>query len=91
MALIMKNIGPAKDLKKRILQAIYTDSPVFLVLDQARTVQIRSIVLLNERLSKELGVTCTDVEDGTTVILHLPYVADSVATALILRPKMEGE
>ncbi len=91
MAMIMGNVGRSKDLRKRILQAMNSGGTVFLVLDQARTVTVRSTELLDQDLSKELSVMCEDIDDGTTVILHLPYATDSVAKATIIRYPEEGK
>jgi len=89
--MMMKNVGPSDDLMKEILTAVYLGSLAFLVLDQARTVRVCDIKLPGELPIKELVVECEDIEDGITVFLHLPYAPGSAASALILRPKMEGE
>lgn len=91
MAIIMGNVGLADDLRQRLLQALLEGRVVFLVLDQARTVEVDRTSVHNGRQGRELSVDCTDIEDGTTIILHLPYAPDMVATALIQRPKTEGE
>ncbi|MBC7868706.1 hypothetical protein H7X69_00815 [Candidatus Saccharibacteria bacterium] len=87
----MGNVGRSEDLRKRILQAAYSGDTLFLVIDQARTVTVRSTELLDQDLSKELSVMCEDVNDGTTIVLYLPYASDSVARATIIRYSKEEE
>lgn len=89
--MFLGNVGLAEDLRQRLLQALYEDSTVFLVVDQARTVAIQGTSVHVMRRSKELDVTCIDTEDGTTVTLHLPYAPEAVAKATIVRPTTEGE
>lgn len=81
MAHIMGNVGLAKDLRQRTAQALDTGTTLFLVLDQVRTVAISDTTVIP---NEELVVTCSDIVDGTTVILHLPYASESVASATII-------
>lgn len=59
---------------------------MFLILDTARTVTIEHV----SRLDDELSIMCSDIEDDTTIVLHLPSAANSAAQADIIFNK-KGE
>jgi hypothetical protein len=87
MPLFLKDIGSSADLTEQVATAIATKhGELFIVLDKARTVRI----IRAEHKDEELDVQCsddTDVNDKATIILHLPYAADSVAQAMIISYK----
>lgn len=82
MSQFLSNIGPADELRDRVTKALRTNSPLFLELDAMRGVRI--IHIHTSSKDNEVGVECSDIVDGTTVILHLPYAADTAARADII-------
>jgi len=85
MSQFLSNIGPADELRERVMKSI-GHADLFILLDKSRTVMVNQIIPKRD----EIDVLCTDENDKTTIVLHLPYAANSVAQAhLIFYPKGE--
>lgn len=75
----LSNIGDAEKLRERVTDALENNRALTLILDgeDARTVRIISVTATDE----ELTVLCSDTNDSSTVILHLPYSSGAAAQA----------
>jgi len=85
----LSNVGSADEIRKKV-SALLADNDqhgtVFLLLDKARTVLIDR----TQRRPNEVAVFAKDIEDGATVILHLPFDSPTAqATIITTNPKGE--
>lgn len=84
----LSNIGPADEIRKEVSVAIgNTDSQgtIFLLLDTARTVRIDRW----QRSETEMVVQAIDIEDGSSILLHVPH--DNSAASAYIITYLKGE
>lgn len=85
----LNNVGSADEIRKKVSALLADndqDGTVFLLLDKARTVLIDR----TQRRPNEVAVFAKDIEDGATVILHLPFDSPTAqATIITTNPKGE--
>jgi hypothetical protein len=80
MAVFLSNIGNSAMLRKLVSQTDIKKQTVSVVLDKPRTLEI-----VNKNAGPhELTVRCRDIEERVSVVLHLPFEEDSVASATII-------
>ena len=86
MSRFLSNIGQSDDLRKLVSEVDVSPTTISLVLDRLRTLEV-----IHKTAGKtELIVQCRDADDRTTVVLHLPYEANSVGQATIITYNPEG-
>lgn len=72
------NIGAANVLREQLATALSNDAELLLALDDVPvTVTIKSML----RHDDELVVTTHDTQDGSTILLHIPYSTDPTTAA----------
>lgn len=84
----LRDIGPAGEIRKAVGAALADDDyhgTTFLVLDKPRTVRINR----TQRLKDETVVHTEDVEDGATVVIHIPFDNSSAQADIITHLKGE--
>ena len=75
------NIGLASTLRSRVAVALEKNEAMLLILDEIpRTVTITN----SARADDELVVMCSDTDDGSTIVLHLPYSPNAAAQAHVI-------
>jgi hypothetical protein len=80
MATFLSNIGNSTMLRKLISQTDIDNATVSVVLDIPRTLEVVS----KNAGPRELTVRCRDIETRVSVVLHLPFKEDAVASATII-------
>lgn len=87
MAIYLQNIGDSLSIRSQISQTDIHNSTISLILDQPRTLE----VVTKSSGRTELAVRCRDIEERTTVVLHLPYKEGAAASATIINHTKSNE
>ncbi len=74
------NVMLTESMRERMLDEYFTSESPHLILDREWSVKIINSV----ELSDGLRLTCLDQEDGTVVILQLPFASGSPARAALI-------
>lgn len=80
MLLFLQDIGDSAELRKLLSTTDINPTTVSIILDRPRTLQVATKIQSQE----ELTVRCNDIDDNSTVVLHLPFEKKAVASANII-------
>jgi hypothetical protein len=93
LSLFLKNVGTSETLRKGITDALHSTetessqkNEITLVLDTLRTLKVLNVTPEND----EWTVQCEDIDDQSTIILHLPNELSAAAQADIISYNEEG-